>query len=635
MPRVRSLKNAFNAGELDPLLWARTDVKAYRNGAATLRNVVCLPQGGVRRRNGIAYLSTFSSNVRLVPFSFNTEQDYLLVFDDLKMYVFKDGVLQANINGSGNDYLTTPWTLAEINEAGMTQSADTMIVAHSDFVPRTITRGGSHTTWALASISFTVLPVEDFNEDYDAVTFTLGAVTGTGITLTASSGVFTAEHVNGRFEGPKGGVAEITAFTSATQVTVDILVDFDSVTNAGKRSYLAEPAWSTEHGYPSTVTFHEGRLWFASTSSRPQTIWGSRSNLFYNFDFGTGLDDEAIAVTLDTDQVNAIRHIMSMRHLQVLTTGGEFFFPDSPITPAKSGVQRTSRFGVSTVRPAVIDGATIFVQRTGKVIREFLYDFVESAYRANTISLMATHLVNAPVDMAAIRGTSTQDANYVFVVMGDGTLGVFNTLREQEVSGWSQWDTDGTFERCAVVNEDAYFLIKRGSSYYLGQLVEGTYTDLHKTYTSLGSDTVTGLSHLEGDTVDVRADDVIMADNTVASGQITLSRSADDVEVGLSIDTEIKTLPITAQFQDGDILLKEKRFTRVQFDLMDSLAVQADGKELVSRNFGADVLDSAPTPFTGVKERWLMGWGNTRQITLTQTAPAPLTLRAIMMEVEA
>lgn len=635
MPRVRVFKNAFNSGELDPLLYGRTDVEAYQHGAASLQNVVCLPQGGVRRRAGIAYTYSFSNNVRIVPFSFNTEQDYLLVFDSAKMYVFKDGVLQTNINGSGNDYLTTPWSLAEIDQAGMTQSADTLIVAHQSYSPRTITRGGSHTTWTLATISFTALPVEDFNENYDAVTFTLGAITGTGINLTASAGVFTAEHVNGRFEGPKGGVAEITGYTSTTQVTVDILVDFDSTTVNGKRAYLAEPAWTTEHGYPSVVTFHDGRLWFANTTTRPQTIWGSRSNLFYNYDFGTGLDDEAIAVTLDTDQVNAIRHLISMRHLQVMTTGGEFYFPDSPITPEKSAVQRTSRFGSSTVRPTAIDGATIFVQRTGKVIREFLYDFVENAYKANTVSLMATHLINSPSDMAAIRGTGTQDANYVFVVMGDGTLGVFNTLREQDVAGWSKWVTNGTFKRVAVVNEEAYFIINRGSTYYLGVQVEGTYTDLHKTETGLGSDTVTGLSHHNGETVEVRADGSIMNEQTVASGQITMERSGDDVEVGLGFDVQVKLLPVAAQFQDGQILLKEKRFTRVQFDLMNSLAVQADGKELVSRNFGASVLDTAATPYTGIKERWLTGWGNTKQITLTQNGPAPFTLRGVMMEVEA
>ena len=634
MGRVRQTRNSFNSGELDPLLASRFDVRAHSQGAGTLRNVICLPQGGVRRRGGLEYLYSIpEGDARLIPFSFSVTQDYLLVFVTEKMYVFKDGVLVTDINGSGNDYLAVPWTLAEILEAGWTQSADTLLVFHRAHPPYRITRGGTDATWTGADATFKFLPTEDFNADYDAVTFTLGAVTGTGITLTASSGVFTAEHVGGRFEG-REGVADIVAFTSATQVTVDILDDFDAVSQAGKRAFLTEPAWSAEHGYPGTGTFHEGRLWVASTTAQPQTVWGSVTSDFFNFDYGTGLDDEAIGVTLDTDQVNQILHLVSNRHLQIMTTGGEFFMPGSPITPESSAVKRQTTFGCSGVRPVTIDGSSLFMQRTGKVVREYLFDFVEDAYRSNSASLLASHLVKQPTDMAAYRGNQVEDANYVYLVNADGTLSVYNTLREQEIAAWTRWDSQALFRRVAVVNEEVYFLLQLASAYHLVRLDLDRYTDLFVHDAALDDDELTGLTHLNGLTAKVRADGAVLNDVAVASGSATLERTGTDVEVGLGFTVEVETLPVNVDLQDGPAFVKMKRIVSVYADLYESLGVTVDGFRLSDRTFGAGILDEPPDPYTETRRVRVLGWDRQKTVAITQTDPQPMTLRSLTLEVE-
>jgi len=634
MPRVRLTRNSFNSGELDPLLSARFDVRAHNQGAAALRNVVCLPQGGVKRRGGLTYVGTISDgDAKLVPFSFNITQTYLLVFGNQKMYVYKDGVLQTNINGSGNDYLVVPWTLAEVANIGWTQSADTLIVCHHDYAPRKITRTG-HTTWSIAAVTFSIQPSEDFNADYDSNTFTPSHTSGSGRTLTCSASKFTAEHVGGRFEG-NDGIAEITAFGSGTSVTIDILKDFKN-TNAinGKRAWLAEPVWSSEWGYPRVVTFHEGRLWFANTTKQPQTLWGSVTNDFFNFDFGTGLDDEAIAVTLDTDQVNEIRHLISLRHLQVLTSGGEFYMPASPIKPSEAGVKRQTRYGAADVQPAVLDGSCLFIQRTGQVVREFVYSFVEDAYTSNSASLLASHLVSSPVDMAVQRGSISQDANYVFMVNGDGNVSVYNTLREQEIAAWSNWETNGNFKRVAVVEDIVYFLVERSGTYLLCKIDELTYTDQNVVYSALGSDTATGLAHLNGSVVRVIADGSILGNETVSGGQITMDRSATDAEVGLNFDTLIRTLPVNVDYQDGPTFMQLKRFPSVFVDVYESLGVFVDGFRIADRNFGAGILGQAPQPWSGVERVRLLGWDRLKTIEITQTDPQPLTLRAVTLEAE-
>jgi hypothetical protein len=92
MPRVRMTQTNFSAGELDPRLAARSDLKAYENGAAELRNCCVVLPAGVSRRPGTRYLDELAGEARLVPFEFNTEQRYLLAFSDGALRVYKDGV---------------------------------------------------------------------------------------------------------------------------------------------------------------------------------------------------------------------------------------------------------------------------------------------------------------------------------------------------------------------------------------------------------------------------------------------------------------------------------------------------------------------------------------------------------------
>ena len=560
MPKVITLQTSFVSGVLDPRLASRTDIKHFYQGAEVAENVVTMPQGGIKRRPGFKYIANTASNneARLASFAFNVEQTYLMVFTNLSVAVYKDGVHQANV--------TTPYTTAQLFELSWTQSADTMILVHKDHAPRKLVRGGSHTSWTLSTISLSNIP--QFNY-------------GSG--------------------------------------NVDV--------------------WSNAKGWPKSATFFQGRLWFGGSLSRPQTLWASKTNDFFNFDAGTSLDDEGIDVTLDTDQVNAITAVYSGRHLQIFTTGGEFSMQDSPITPSKSAVRRETLFGSGAVPPKNIDGAVIFVDRTGKSVREFLFSYNEDSYTAGTVSLLASHLLNAPVDMDVLKGTANDDANYVYFVNGDGTVGVYNTLRSQEVSGWTKWTTSGEIESVAVVVDDVYFVVKRtinGSVVrFLEQLDSSTYTDANKTVV-LGSPgtAVTGLAHLNGQESRVRADGEVRANATPGSGSITLAETATNVEVGLDYTTTVTTMPINMDFQDGPTLTRKKRIVKVVPNVYQSLGISINGDRFIDRNFGLS-LDSAPTAYTGLKEMYLLGWTELAQVTITQTDPTPMTVLGLAIEVEA
>ena len=504
MSRAVSIQTNFTTGEIDPLLKSRIDIDQYYNSLEQARNVVIQPQGGITRRPGLQYISTIpsaaapQSGCRLVPFEFSTTQSYMLLFVHNRMYIYKDKVLQTNINGTGNDYLVTTITSAMIGTIDYAQSADTLIVVQEDMAPKKISRGASHTTWTIADISFEYTPKYAFSlsTSNPSATLTPSAVDG-NVTLTAGSSVFSSGHVDDYVEAADGiGRARITRFVSGTVVEAIVEIPFFNTSAIASGSWFLETdyvdVWSATYGYPRTVTFHEGRLYFGGSKSRPNTIFASRVGRFFDFNPGESLDDDAIEVTLNTGQVNAVTGLFSGRDLQIFTKGGEFFLPQSdldPITPSNVVIQgATKRGSKEGIKPVGAESGTMFIQRSGKSLREFLFSDVELSYISNNISLLSSHLLVTPTDLALRKATSTDDGDLLLIVNTDGSLATYSILRGQNVIAPSLSSTDGDFINVAVDVDTIYFVIKRtvnsNTVYYVETFNDDNTTDSNKLLTN-------------------------------------------------------------------------------------------------------------------------------------------------------
>ena len=504
MSRAVSIQTNFTTGEIDPLLKSRIDIDQYYNSLEQARNVVIQPQGGITRRPGLQYISTIPSaanpqnGCRLVPFEFSTTQSYMLLFVHNRMYIYKDKVLQTNINGTGNDYLVTTIGSSNLSTIDYAQSADTLIIVQEDMAPKQIKRGASHTTWTITDISFEYIPKFAFSlsTSNPSGTITPSAVDG-NITITASSSVFSSSNVDDYIEAVDGiGRARITRFVSGTSVEAIVEIPFFNTSAIASGSWLLEvdyvDAWSATYGYPRTVTFHEGRLYFGGSKSRPNTIFASRVGRFFDFNPGESLDDDAIEVTLNTGQVNAVTGLFSGRDLQIFTKGGEFFLPQSdldPITPGNVVIQgATKRGSKEGIKPVGAESGTMFIQRSGKSLREFLFSDVELSYISNNISLLSSHLLVTPTDLALRKATSTDDGDLLLIVNTDGSLATYSILRGQNVIAPSLSSTDGEFVKVAVDVDTIYFVIKRtinsNTVYYIETFNDDNTTDSNKLLTS-------------------------------------------------------------------------------------------------------------------------------------------------------
>ena len=650
MSRAVTLQTNFTTGEIDPLLTSRIDINQYYNGLDKARNVLIQPQGGVVRRPGLEYIDTIPSAAnpqngsRLVPFEFSTSQSYMLLFVNNRMYIYKDKVLVTNINATGNDYLTTTISSSYINFMDYAQSADTLIVVHEDMQPKQITRGVSDSTWTISDISFEYIPQYAFTISTTSGPhdITPSEVDG-NITITASGTTFISTDVGQYVEANDGiGRARIVTFVSATEVDAIVEIPFFNADAIAAGSWFIErgyeDTWSASKGWPRTVTFHQGRLYFGGSKSRPNTIFASRVARFFDFNPGETLDDDAIIATLATDSVNAITGLFAGRDLQIFTKGGEFFISQAsldPITPNNIVVSTATRRGAKEgIKPVGAESGTLFIQRAGKALREFLFSDVELSYISNNISLLSSHLLKSPSDMALRKSTSTDDGDLLMIVNGeDGSLATYSILRGQNVIAPSLSTVDGTFEKVAVDVDTIYFVVKRtvnaSTVYYIEAFNDDNTTDSNVLLigASLPSTTtVTGLNHLEGKTVKVIADDVMQNEKVVASGQIIIdSVPTAYIEIGLDYTPEVKTLPVELKLSSGNIIAQRKRI------------IEATANMYLTQNLtlnGNDFLFTAGEFYTGLKRRKpMLGYDKKGQMTFSQSEPLFFTLLGIEFKV--
>jgi len=416
-----------------------------------------------------------------------------------------------------------------------------------------------------------------------------------------------------------------------------------SGTNVPTRNWQ-EQSFSTLRGYPTAVTFHEGRLWFGGTDSQPDALWASKIYQFFNFDIGEGLDNESIQVTIGSNDISSVRHIVSNRNLQIFTATSEFYVPrinDTTITPSNITISRQTPYGSSKIAPTPFDGATIYVQSSLKAIREFTYNSAEEAYASPTLSILAEHLITSPQDMAVNYGTTKRGEQYLLLINSTGTIAQFTSSRAEKIAGWTLWTTEGggspKFESACTLGDSTFVAVKRGASYFLEKFADDDLTtplDCAISYTSGSAQTVwTVNSIFAGKEIDVISGNYYLGRYTVnGSNQITLNTAVTSITVGYSFTVEIQTMPVEITDRSGSYNGKPKRISRVLMDLNETLSVSIQGNRLIIRQVNDD-FSLQPTPVTGKREFFLLGYSRDASVTITQSEPLPLRLNGLVMEV--
>jgi hypothetical protein len=650
MPRFVDFTTNFSTGELDPLLRARVDLQAYSNALSKATNVLIQPQGGLRRRPGLKHIlelpntSTASAGngVRLVPFQFSVDDSYMLCFTHNRMYVIKNGAVVSNINSTGNNYLTTTIGSSIVDDMCWTQSADTLIIVHPDMQPVKLVRGASDSSWTATSITFDSIPKYAFTLTITTPTsghLTPSAVSG-NVELTSQSAAFTAASVNQYINASPQGRARIVEYISTTKVKAITEYPFFDTSNIAQGNWEIESGyedvWSSGKGWPRSVTFHEGRLYFGGSKSRPSTIWGSKIGLFFDFVPSESLDDDAVEATLDTNELNVITDIVSSRDFQVFTTGGEFYVPQQgtdPITPLTFTFKNVSRNGIKPgTRVQLVESGSVYIQRQGKSLNEFVFTDTQQTYITQRISLLSGHLLKGPQRIALRRASSTDESDLLLMTnTNDGSMAVFSIMRSQQITAPSEFTTDGEFIDVGVDVTAIYAVTKRvfnsTTRYFIEQFKDDLYTDCAFTGGSAGG-VGSGLPHI-GKSLNVITDGVPQSNETVsAGGAVTFDReSTTSYEVGLPITVYVKTMPVEIKLQTGSRVSFKKRIVEISAVVKDTQHMLMNSQPVITRALDNPLLDLAVPTFTGIKRvNGVLGYRNEQAIEVTQNLPLKMNL---------
>lgn len=674
MPKAASIQTNFTAGELSPRLEGRVDIAKYFNGVRTLKNMIIHTHGGASRRGGTKHISNSKSGVgkkvRLIPFQYSVEQAYMLEFGENYIHfyyneskigggAFSSAFSSAFSNESSVYELTTTYLESELFEIQFVQTADLLYLVHPNHPPARLSRT-SIEEFQLDDVEFDEPPFGDQNET--DTTFTAAAVSGS-TTITSTTSIFTASDV-GRFvridQGSDYGIAEITAYTSETVVSVTTVKDFISTT-AQKTWRLGSFSEST--GYPSSLAFYEDRLMYGGTPLAPQTIWGSRSGIYNDFTLGAD-DDDAVQYTIASDQVNAIRWMSSGKSLVIGTVGGEFLLSastsDEAITPSNIKIVRQSEYGSAYVLPIRTSGVVLFLQGSGRKIRQFVYEFESDSYIAPDLTLLSEHITGKGVTQLAYQ---REPDSTVWMTREDGSLIGMTYERDQEVTGWHRHNVGGVsdslgngaiVESVATIPKDGtdqiWLSVKR---YINGETVRSVeviepgrdaiepedkndfFVDNGVRYDGEPTMVVGGGAHLEGEEVQILADGYVVPSQVVQNGSITLEFEASSVNYGFGYVSEVETMRIEAGSANGTSQGKIKRINKASFRFYETLGAQYGPNEnnldIIPFRSTSDKMNSSPPRFSGDKEvSWNNGHETPGRILARQTQPLPFAILAIM-----
>ena len=407
--------------------------------------------------------------------------------------------------------------------------------------------------------------------------------------------------------------------------------------------------------YPAAVGYYEQRRVFAGWNNAPQNVIATRSGTESNIGYHIPtVADDRVAFRIAAREASAIRHIVPLQNLVLLTATNEFKVSSADgaaLTGANVNVRPQAYHGANNVQPVVVGSTVLYAQSRGGRVREMSYTWQSQSYQTNDISLMAPHLFDYfnVVDMAFVRAPFP----ILWCVNDQGSLLGMTYVPEQQISSWHRHDTDGSFESCCAISEEGedylYVVVKRminGNvrrciermhTRRLDRLADSFFVDCGATYSGTPATTISGLTWLEGKTVSILGDGAVIPQQVVTGGTITLPSPCSTVQVGLPITADLETLPLavegTGDFGQG----RQKNVNKVYLRVVKSSGIFAGPSFNSLRAFKQRTTEPYGSPPNWANDEIEIvldnAWGTSGQVCIRQSDPLPLTVVSATLEV--
>lgn len=682
MVKVVDKQTAFNTGIITNKLRARDDLKQYNTGVADALNFVASKYGPIIKRTGTLYkwdTGNVGKSVFLLPFVFSIKQSLVLEFLDQKIrfYTF-DGVEFGPIadpaEPSKQYEIITPFTADQLEHISYVQSLDVIYLALPDGKTRPKElRRYANDNWKLVDYEFQDGPYLDQNYDTSQkVTINktevgVADMTVEGFTLSQSDvgRHVRVNHIEEDTLEDRWGWGVITEVTSGTQAKIDMKAKAWATTAT---TDFRLGAWSESTGWPTICTIHEQRLCWAGVTNYPW-LWMSNSFNYHNFspsDYsGVIKDSNAIYYNMSTDKVTSIKWLASLGSLIIGTELYEMrmYAAGAGLSPGDCVVRKETTYGVHDSLPVITDDTLIFIQRLQRSLRSVAYDYTRDAYIGPELSVLAESLTVPGLKKLVHQ---REPNNIIWALREDGTLLALTYDKEEGVTAWT---------RCLIAGTNAKvidFVVLPSSSYMQDMLIllvereikgvtrrymevlskellenipitDVPYLDSAMRYTGPSTTKITGLSHLEGETVRVMDRGGVHTDVKVENGIIEMEYPISDGWIGLPYEANFQTLERDFGDRQVSIKMSKARIHRLVLYLLRTLGMsvyqQSRGMstQLITFNPKSD-MDTPPALVSGQVEHDIMtNWTNfdmTYSLQFVSEPGLPCTVAGIFTGVE-
>lgn len=503
--------------------------------------------------------------IKMIPFVFNNEQAYIIILANGKISVYFDGSLVQEISAGVIQE-------AFVKDIKYAVKDDTIILTHKDMKPQQLQRTNSG--WVLSDFPYTNIPYYAFNGETKTtknVSITPSETEG-AIKITASSSVFSASDV-GQFIDGNGGRVRITEYTSGTVVKGVTIIPFYTTEAIASWTLISgyEAVWSASRGYPRTCLFAQQRLWLGGSRDLPTHLWASRVNDYNNFKNAGNYANDAIDVELLTN--NPILNLVEQRGIHIFTAGEEWTAAEGTLTPNDIAIKCNTKNGSLPIEPAVIDGIMLYIEKTGRSLLGYVYNYEQASYVSDNMSILSS-LVDAPVDMAVENSSSTDRGDFLFIVLADGSMLNACIAMKENIFSISKFVTDGVIKDVCCLPNATYLIVYRNGINFLEKL-----DDIKTDMTQRGyvdGDTIPNMAVYKGNRVAVY-DDEDLEICYVDDNEINLSKEYHkEMNVGIMFDYRLESNPIAI---NNKTMTCKKRISRATVYCKDTEKLQFNGQK--------------------------------------------------------
>lgn len=721
MAKFNTIRNNFLFGEVSPQVYGRLDVENYVRAARELRNVICYPQGGVGNRPGSVFVDnslSSSTAIRLIPYVLSTTQSYQIAISENSSTVKIYDVSNPTVSISVNTYGMPTYSASQLAEIQFAQYGTIMFLVHAEKWP-VVVQAASSTSFEITGIhaiggsasDTTIFPrgnsarflitSKAFSERYayqianpDSDHYLSPSGVSGSITLSSTDGggaplpFFNPNMVGGSGTAPtvfkiQGGTCWVSGYISSTSVTAEVLTVLGA---AASTNTWTESAWSTHRGWPRTVSFFEDRALFGANATFPFNLWGSQIGDVFEWDDSLGSGNSyAFSAALRSERLDSIQWLSPQNVLNLGTASREYIISglsdSQTIGQSNTRSRPQTQHGSGYVQAIRADNAPVFVTRTNRRLREFVFNFDEDSYRSQDIMQFAEHIINRSRDAHStnvrpkIINLQYAEGEFPIIWMIDSNGGLVSMTRDRQlnIAAFSYHVLGGSLsgeipkvESISAVpsptgtNDELWMVVVRtvnGSTVryierllnvFRGNSLLNTSTSIYDKPVIVDSANFTrvstpalvfgGYGHLVGQTLSVVADGVYVGTKVVdSSGNITLDASASEVIAGLAYRSLAQPLSIEAGSQLSNSLGTVRRIDRLVFKFTDTVGVKfgRNTSSLDQIEFRDPLLPlNQPIPlFTGDKEvLYDDGYELSSSPIVIQDLPYPFYLNAVVYE---